>query len=147
MKSGKNKLAEPYTFRKTSGGSTYKRNFCSSAKSGDHKQENLVVGCLFFLTYFLIDVHNPYLSLLEDEKKWFGEYSNYLAFENISAEYEHVVFMFYVFTIGTYLSFIYANDVKNSLYGKYRELLENQIMKFKNYSFSRNELNYSFYVR
>ena len=36
----------------------FKRRFSACEKYGDHKQEKLVKGYLFFLTYFLIDAFN-----------------------------------------------------------------------------------------
>ncbi len=56
MKSRKNKFSRLLTFKvRLQENSVFKRELVCSAKCGDHKQEKLVGGDLFLLTYFLID--------------------------------------------------------------------------------------------
>jgi hypothetical protein len=59
VKSGKNKFLRILTFKvRLQENTIFKRRFSACEKYGDHKQEKLVEGYLFFLTYFLIDESN-----------------------------------------------------------------------------------------
>jgi hypothetical protein len=57
VKSRKNKFSRLLTFKvRLQKNSVFKRELVCGAKYGDHKQEKLVGGSLFLLTYFLIDI-------------------------------------------------------------------------------------------